>query len=211
MSILSPSQVDTRTASDPRSVLESIFGYKEFRPGQEEIVNHLTGGGNALVLMPTGGGKSRDQLPALLRPGLGIVVSPLIALMQDQIAGLKEVGVRAEMLNSALSPASRIQNRTGDSFRQFEDSLYGPGEAYQERTLALLSRVPLSLIAIDEAHCVSQWGHDFRPEYSGLAILADRFPDVPRVALTATADDPTRREIVEKLRLENGRTFVSKL
>jgi len=193
-------------------ILRRVYGYPEFRDAQAEIIDHVAGGGDALVLMPTGGGKSLCyQIPALLRPGLGVVVSPLIALMQDQVAALRQLGLRAAFLNSTLSSAEvrRVEQQVerGDL-----DLLYvAPERLLQERTLELLGRAGqgLSLLAIDEAHCVSQWGHDFRPEYLQLDQLADRFPDVPRLGCTATADERTRREILDKLRLSGGRLFVS--
>src|SRR5271156_3392571 len=197
-------------APDALAVLNSVFGLAAFRGAQEAIVNHVTGGGNCLVLMPTGGGKSLCyQLPALLRPGCGIVVSPLIALMRDQVAGLTEAGVNAAVLNSTLSfvEASEVERRliAGDL-----DLLYvAPERLLTPRCLALLGRAAIALFAIDEAHCVSQWGHDFRPEYIGLSVISERFPDVPRIALTATADDLTRREIVERLGLGGAPSFVA--
>jgi ATP-dependent DNA helicase RecQ len=197
-------------APDALSVLSSVFGLPGFRGAQEEIVRHVTDGGNCLVLMPTGGGKSLCyQVPSLLRQGCGIVVSPLIALMRDQVAGLLEAGVRAAVLNSSLSfgEANAVEQRllTGDL-----DVLYvAPERLLTPRCLALLSRAKIALFAIDEAHCVSQWGHDFRPEYIGLSVLAERFPDVPRIALTATADELTRKEIVDRLGLAGAPTFVA--
>lgn len=187
-----------------------MFGYDAFRGSQEEIVDAVTAGDDAVVLLPTGGGKSLCfQLPALMREGTGLVVSPLIALMQDQVAALRELGVRAARLDSSLTAREQLaveQQLTSGAL----DLLYvAPERLLGERCLALLDRVPLALIAIDEAHCVSQWGHDFRPEYLELAALVDRFPGVPRIAATATADPPTRREIVERLRLESARVFVS--
>jgi ATP-dependent DNA helicase RecQ len=198
------------TAPDALSVLNHVFGLPAFRGAQEEIVRHVTGGGNCLVLMPTGGGKSLCyQLPALLRKGCGVVVSPLIALMRDQVAGLLEAGVKAAVLNSTLSwdEASAVERRllAGDL-----DLLYvAPERLLTPRCLALLGRADIALFAIDEAHCVSQWGHDFRPEYIGLSIISERFPDIPRIALTATADDLTRKEIVERLGLGNAPSFVA--
>jgi len=195
---------------DAADLLQSVFGYASFRPHQEAIVRHLIAGGDALVLMPTGGGKSLCyQLPALARPGTGIVVSPLIALMQDQVAALKQLGVKAEFLNSSLSldAARRVEN---DLLAGRLDLLYvAPERLLTERFLDLLSRIRPALFAIDEAHCVSQWGHDFRPEYVQLRILHERFPEVPRIALTATADAPTRKEIAQRLRLEDARHFVT--
>jgi ATP-dependent DNA helicase RecQ len=191
-------------------VLEDVFGYPAFRGHQAEVIEHVAGGGDALVLMPTGSGKSLCyQIPALLREGVGVVVSPLIALMQDQVAALAELGVRAAFLNSTLSgaEAAEIERRA----RRGElDLLYvAPERLLTERCLALLAQTRLALLAIDEAHCVSQWGHDFRPEYLQLAILRSRFPGVPRIALTATADAQTRVEILERLELGEARVFVS--
>jgi ATP-dependent DNA helicase RecQ len=202
--------VKSDLAHDALSVLNSVFGLPAFRGAQEEIVRHVTNGGNCLVLMPTGGGKSLCyQLPSLLRKGCGIVVSPLIALMRDQVAGLLEAGVKAAVLNSTLSweEASAVEQRllAGDL-----DLLYiAPERLLTPRCLALLDRAPIALFAIDEAHCVSQWGHDFRPEYIGLSVIAERFSDVPRIALTATADDLTRREIVDRLGLAGAPNFVA--
>jgi ATP-dependent DNA helicase RecQ len=197
-------------AASPVRILREVFGYPQFRAPQGEIIDHVARGGDALVLMPTGGGKSLCyQIPALVRTGLAVVVSPLIALMQDQVAGLKEAGVRAEALNSSLDwqEAQRIEHlvRAGDL-----DLLYlAPERLLTERCLELLAGVGLSLIAIDEAHCVSQWGHDFRPEYIQLSVLARRFPGVPRIALTATADEQTRGEILSRLELGAARVFIS--
>jgi ATP-dependent DNA helicase RecQ len=191
-------------------VLEDVFGYASFRGEQREIVTHVAAGNDALVLMPTGGGKSLCyQIPALLRTGLGVVVSPLIALMQDQVAALQEAGVRAATLNSSMTwpqvQAVEHKVRSGEL-----DLLYvAPERLLTPRCLDLLEATSLALFAIDEAHCVSQWGHDFRPEYIRLAVLAERFPDVPRIALTATADVTTRKEIVERLHLRDARTFLS--
>ncbi len=191
-------------------ILRSVFGYDRFRPPQDEVVAHLVAGGDSLVLMPTGGGKSLCyQIPALVRFGTGIVVSPLIALMQDQVAALRQAGVRAAFLNSSQRPEE--SRRVEAQFRASElDLLYlAPERLLLDRTLDLLDGSPLALFAIDEAHCVSQWGHDFRPEYLQLALLGERFPAVPRIALTATADERTRVEIVEKLALKEPRLFVS--
>src|SRR6202795_2411483 len=207
-----PATGSARNAKSPDalSVLNSVFGLPAFRGAQEAIIRQVTDGGNCLVLMPTGGGKSLCyQLPSLLRQGCGIVVSPLIALMRDQVAGLLEAGVRAAVLNSTLSfsEAAAVEARllAGDL-----DLLYvAPERLVTPRCLAMLDRAPIALFAIDEAHCVSQWGHDFRPEYIGLSVIAERFPDVPRVALTATADDLTRREIVDRLGLADAPHFVA--
>src|SRR6201996_8441780 len=200
----------SETAPDALSVLHAVFGLPGFRGAQEQIVRHVTEGGNCLVLMPTGGGKSLCyQLPSLLREGCGIVVSPLIALMRDQVAGLLEAGVKAAVLNSTLTfeEASAVEQRllAGDL-----DLLYvAPERLLTSRCLALLGRAKIALFAIDEAHCVSQWGHDFRPEYIGLSVIAERFPNVPRIALTATADDLTRQEITDRLGLAGAPRFVA--
>src|SRR6266576_1564327 len=202
--------VKSDIAPNALSVLNSVFGLPGFRGAQEEIVRHVTNGGNCLVLMPTGGGKSLCyQLPSLLRKACGIVVSPLIALMRDQVAGLIEAGVKAAVLNStlSLSEAAAVEARliAGDL-----DLLYvAPERLLTPRCLALLDRASIALFAIDEAHCVSQWGHDFRPEYIGLSVIAERFPDVPRIALTATADELTRKEIIERLGLAGAPNFVA--
>ncbi len=184
----------------PLEILNRTFGYPAFRGRQREIIDHTMAGGHSLVLMPTGGGKSLCyQIPAILRPGTGMVVSPLIALMQDQVAALRQLGVRAAFLNSSLPPreAARIEHQllTGEL-----DLLYiAPERLLQERTLELLDRAELAMLAIDEAHCISRWGHDFRPEYLQLDILRERYPSVPLLACTATADERTRQEIISKL------------
>ena len=191
-------------------LLNTVFGYPAFRGAQQEIVGHLAAGGDALVLMPTGGGKSLCyQLPALLRQGTALVVSPLIALMQDQVAALKQLGVRAAFLNSTLS-STQVQE-TERALRSGElDLLYiAPERLTMPRMLDLLAESRIALFAIDEAHCVSQWGHDFRPEYLQLSLLHERFPSVPRIALTATADPQTRDEIIRRLALEDARIFIS--
>ena len=208
--IVSAPNRESDIAPNALAVLNSVFGLPGFRGAQEEIVRHVAEGGNCLVLMPTGGGKSLCyQLPSLLRKGCGIVVSPLIALMRDQVAGLIEAGVNAAVLNStlSLSEASAVEQRllAGEL-----DLLYiAPERLLTPRCLAMLGRAQIALFAIDEAHCVSQWGHDFRPEYIGLSVIAERFPDVPRIALTATADDLTRKEIVDRLRLAGAPSFVA--
>jgi ATP-dependent DNA helicase RecQ len=192
------------------NILKEVFGYPAFRGQQAEVIEHLAGGGDCLVLMPTGGGKSLCyQIPALMRDGVAIVVSPLIALMQNQVAALHEAGVRAAVLNSSLSlpEAAEVEQKL---LAGGYDLLYvAPERLLTARFLNLITRIPVALFAIDEAHCVSQWGHDFRPEYSQLSVLHERFPKVPRIALTATADLDTRREIIERLGLDEARIFVS--
>ena len=191
-------------------ILRTVFGYSDFRGYQSEIINHVTQGGNCLVLMPTGGGKSLCyQIPAILREGVGIVISPLIALMQNQVEHLKQREVRVAYLSSLLSQ-SEIEAVEQDLQANCYDLLYvTPERLLTSRFLGLLQKIKLSLFAIDEVHCISQWGHDFRPEYVQLSILQKRFPQVPRVALTASADMKTRTEIIERLGLHKARVFVS--
>ena len=191
-------------------VLSRVFGYDSFRGRQQEIIDHVTAGGDALVLMPTGGGKSLCyQIPALLRDGTGIVISPLIALMQDQVDALRALGVRAGFLNSSQAPGERREVEA-DFVAGRLDLLYlAPERLRTESTLRLLDRGTISLFAIDEAHCVAQWGHDFRPDYLELSALHERWPSVPRIALTATATDATRTEIAQRLNLTGARHFVS--
>ena len=191
-------------------VLRSVFGYTAFRPPQGDIIEHMVGGGDALVLMPTGGGKSLCfQIPALVRPGCGVVISPLIALMQDQVAALQQLGVRAAFLNSTLT-LDDVRRIEGELQRGELQLLYlAPERLKLERTLALLQRARISLFAIDEAHCVSQWGHDFRADYLELGVLHQQFSAIPRIALTATADVRTRAEIIERLALHDARQFIA--
>ena len=192
------------------ALLKDIFGYPSFRGPQAHVVAHVAEGGDCLVLMPTGGGKSLCyQIPALLRDGVAVVVSPLIALMQNQVTALHEVGVRAAFLNSSLLQAEASAVERGMLTGTYDLVYVAPERLLTPRFLDLLGRTPLSLFAIDEAHCVSQWGHDFRPEYIQLSILHERFPNVPRIALTATADSVTRAEIVERLGLHGARIFIS--
>ncbi|HEU4663370.1 MAG TPA: DNA helicase RecQ, partial [Dokdonella sp.] len=191
-------------------VLQSVFGYPAFRGEQQAIIEHVAGGGDALVLMPTGGGKSLCyQIPALLREGCAVVVSPLIALMQDQVDALRQLGVEAAFLNSSIDASAQREVERRFVAGALKLLYVAPERLLTERCLDLVARVPVALFAIDEAHCVSQWGHDFRPEYRQLTILHERFPSIPRIALTATADAPTRREIVERLALESAREFVA--
>ncbi len=202
--------LDIADAPDPQVILHQRFGFDTFRDRQEEIIRHVIKGGDALVLMPTGGGKSLCfQIPALCRTGVTVVISPLIALMEDQVQALRQLDINAACLNSGQSiDANRETERrmlTGDL-----DLVYvAPERLMQPGFQSLLQQCNIALFAIDEAHCVSQWGHDFRPEYLDLACLPEKFPDVPRIALTATADDATRNEILERLRLKKGRVFIS--
>jgi ATP-dependent DNA helicase RecQ len=194
----------------PLQILQETYGYPKFRGAQEEIIEHVISGRNAFVLMPTGSGKSLCyQIPALCRDGVGIIVSPLIALMHDQVSALQQLGIKAAAINSGMS-ASEISQAKNLIREGAVDMVYvAPERLLMDDFLALLSESKIALFAIDEAHCVSQWGHDFRPHYTQLSQLAELFPDIPRIALTATADTPTRKDIVERLHLTDGKTFIS--
>lgn len=192
------------------SILEHVFGYPAFRGQQESIVNAVCAGKDALVIMPTGGGKSLCyQIPALLRPGVAIVVSPLIALMQDQVEALRSLGVKAGFLNSTLTPQEIYANEQALQSGEFDVVYVAPERLIQARTINLLQHSQIALFAIDEAHCVAQWGHDFRADYLRLDVLHREFEAVPRIALTATADKRTRQEIIERLALQNAEQFIA--
>ncbi len=191
-------------------ILRRVFGYDSFRGPQQEIIEHLIAGGDALVLMPTGGGKSLCyQIPALVRRGTGVVISPLIALMQDQVDAMRALGVRAGFLNSTQELAERREMESAFLAGDLDLLYLAPERLRTESTVALLDRGTVSLFAIDEAHCVSQWGHDFRPDYLTLSGLHERWPEVPRIALTATATQATRAEIADRLGLQDARHFVA--
>ena len=196
--------------NNAQDILQSVFGFQSFRPPQDQIIDSVIAGDDAMVIMPTGGGKSLCyQIPSLVREGCGVVVSPLIALMQDQVSALKLLGVRAAFLNSTLDPSEAAEIQS-DLRNGTLDLLYiAPERLNQNRTIALLQSATISLFAIDEAHCVSQWGHDFRADYLQLSMLAELFPEVPRIALTATADERTRGEIINRLGLEHGGHFIA--
>ncbi|APG91889.1 DNA helicase RecQ [Sinorhizobium americanum] len=197
-------------ARNPLDVLKRIYGYSAFRGQQQAVVEHVVAGGDAVVLFPTGAGKSLCfQIPALCRKGVGIVVSPLIALMRDQVEALKQVGIRAAALNSSLSRDEAIAVRRALSADALDLLYVTPERAVTDGFAEMIGDMDIALFAIDEAHCVSQWGHDFRPEYRGLDCLASRFPGVPRIALTATADPHTRGDIIERLALRSARVFSS--
>jgi ATP-dependent DNA helicase RecQ len=191
-------------------VLNSLYGYDSFRGHQAEIIEHVSAGNNALVLMPTGGGKSLCyQIPSLLRDGVGIIISPLIALMQDQVGAMQQLGVKAAFLNSTLSHGEQYELEQQLLSGQLDLLYIAPERLIKPYTLDLLSRCELALFAIDEAHCVSQWGHDFRADYLSLSLLSERFPNIPRIALTATADIRTRKEIIERLSLTGSNAYIS--
>ncbi|MDA8806992.1 DNA helicase RecQ [Opitutales bacterium] len=197
------------SAKNPLSILKQTYGYDQFRGEQEEIINHLIEGGSSFVLMPTGSGKSLCyQIPSLCREGVGVIVSPLIALMQDQITALAQLGISARAINSSMSDRAVFEVKQKLESNNLDLLYVAPERLVMPEFVELLERVKIALFAIDEAHCVSQWGHDFRPDYTALSFLAERFEDVPRIALTATADKATRKDIIERLKLEDGRTFI---
>ena len=201
---------DETSLEPARRILRSVFGYEDFRGAQAEIIGEMIKGNSALVLMPTGGGKSLCyQIPSLLRDGVGIVISPLIALMQDQVDALRAAGVRAGFINSSLSADEYFQVMRALRAGELDLLYLAPERLSQPGTLELLSGLTIALFAIDEAHCVSQWGHDFRADYLLLSVLHQRFPGVPRIALTATADAATREEIISRLELQQARHFVT--
>jgi ATP-dependent DNA helicase RecQ len=208
--LTSMGSICSKRGMQPRQILKKYFGYDTFRENQLEVIQTIVDGKDAFVLMPTGVGKSICfQIPAIIRPGVGLVISPLIALMQDQVEALRQNGVSAEFLNSSLPPdeALLVEKRVMSGRT---DILYvAPERLLSENFQRLLQRMPVALFAIDEAHCVSQWGHDFRPEYLKISEVTDRFFDVPRIALTATADAVTRRDILNKLKLVNAMPFIS--
>ena len=194
----------------PQHILQSVFGFSDFRSPQSEIIDTLIGGDDALVLMPTGGGKSLCyQIPSILREGCGIVISPLIALMQDQVSAVRLLGVKAAFLNSTLDPSAVLEMEKALQDGDLDLLYIAPERLIQGKTLQLLSQSKIALFAIDEAHCVSQWGHDFRSDYLGLSVLHEMFPETPRIALTATADERTRTEILLRLQLQGARKFIS--
>lgn len=193
-----------------RSILKSVFGYDSFRGQQQQIIEQLLKGGDALVLMPTGGGKSLCyQIPALLRNGVAIVISPLISLMQDQVNALHQLGIKAAFINSSLSMQATNWVEEQMQLAQLDLVYIAPERLTQSHTLSLLSQITIALFAIDEAHCVSQWGHDFRVDYLQLSLLHQHFPQIPRIALTATADEKTRAEIIQNLALQQAQIFIS--
>jgi len=196
--------------TDPKYVLQSVFGYETFRPHQEPIIRRIVDGGNAVVVMPTGGGKSLCyQIPAMVRRGVGIVISPLISLMQDQVDALQQLGVRAAVLNSSLDAEQRRVVEEQVRAGELDLCYVAPERVMRDRFLRLLDRSPRALIAIDEAHCISQWGHDFRPEYMELATLREAFPNTPCIAVTATADPPTQTSICDQLSMREDDLFVT--
>ncbi|MDB0030881.1 DNA helicase RecQ [Opitutales bacterium] len=195
--------------NNPLTILKQTYGYGQFRGQQAEIIDHVVQGGSAFVLMPTGSGKSLCyQIPSLCREGVGVIISPLIALMQDQITALEQLGISAGAINSGMPYGEVLRVRQKLENNQLDLLYVAPERLVMEEFLELLDQVNIALFAIDEAHCVSQWGHDFRPDYTALSLLARRFKGIPRIALTATADKATRKDIVDRLKLGDGKTFV---
>jgi len=194
----------------PLNILQNIYGYPSFRGQQQAIIDHVINGRNAFVLMPTGSGKSLCyQIPTLCRDGIGIIISPLIALMHDQVSAMQQLGIKAAAINSSMSSTEIHQTQSMIREGTIDMVYVAPERLLMDDFLALLSETKIALFAIDEAHCVSQWGHDFRPHYTQLSIIAEKFPNIPRIALTATADAPTRKDIVERLHLNEDETFIS--
>ena len=198
-----------RGLNNPLQILEHIYGYDQFRGQQADIIKHVVDGGSAFVLMPTGSGKSLCyQIPALCRDGVGVIISPLIALMQDQLTALEQLGISAGAINSAMSYDQVFKVKQKLKNNELDLLYVAPERLVMKEFLEMLDNTNIALFAIDEAHCVSQWGHDFRPDYTALSLLAKRYEKIPRIALTATADKPTRKDIVERLALEGGKTFI---
>jgi ATP-dependent DNA helicase RecQ len=198
-----------QTVNNPLTILKQTYGYGQFRGQQAEIIDYVNGGGSAFVLMPTGSGKSLCyQIPALCRDGVGVIISPLIALMQDQITALEQLGISAGAINSGMPYGEVLRVRQKLENNQLDLLYVAPERLVMEEFLEILDQVNIALFAIDEAHCVSQWGHDFRPDYTALSLLAKRFKEIPRIALTATADQATRKDIVDRLKLAEGKTFI---
>ena len=198
-----------QTVNNPLTILKQTYGYGQFRGQQAEIIDYVNGGGSAFVLMPTGSGKSLCyQIPALCRDGVGVIISPLIALMQDQITALEQLGISAGAINSGMPYGEVLRVRQKLENNQLDLLYVAPERLVMEEFLEILDQVNIALFAIDEAHCVSQWGHDFRPDYTALSLLANRFKEIPRIALTATADQATRKDIVDRLKLAEGKTFI---
>ena len=198
-----------QTVNNPLTILKQTYGYGQFRGQQAEIIDYVNRGGSAFVLMPTGSGKSLCyQIPSLCRDGVGVIISPLIALMQDQITALEQLGISAGAINSGMPYGEVLRVRQKLENNQLDLLYVAPERLVMEEFLEILDQINIALFAIDEAHCVSQWGHDFRPDYTALSLLANRFKEIPRIALTATADHATRKDIVDRLKLAEGKTFI---